>query len=291
MKKTLVCALALLLIAGAAGTYFFLKNGIEKQVRPEIDRIAQDMRSQGVNASYKDMSVNVLARSVSLSDVTLDIDGQTMTIDQAVIFASPDYDREGRFQLRGMNLGRENLAALSRDPQSLPEHVKGDMEIDYALDPAASRVNIRRLSMGVRELGLLDLSLDVEGVPENAFQGDLTALLMGYPSLALRSLRLRYEDAGFVRIALADSAKEEGITPNEALKKAQDELDAQIEDAKAKNQPFAVEFLKAMKGFLNSQKGFEITAAPEKPVSAASLLGLADPKEAIKLLGLRAESL
>jgi len=291
MKKPLLLAVIILLCAGLAGGYLYLKRGIEAQVRPELDRIVQDMRSQGVIASYKDVSVNVLARSVNVGDLTLTVDGQDMRIDEAVVFASPDYDREGRFQLKGMDLDRKNLAALVDDPNALPEKVKGDLEIDYALSPEDARVNIKRISLGLRDLGLIDASLDVSGVPPAAFAGDLSALIMSYPNILINGFSLRYEDAGMVRIALADEAKKEGVTPDQALKKAQEELDAQIADAKAKNQPFAVDFLNALKGFINSQKGFEITASPEKPAPLVRLMTLSDPKEAVKLLNLRAPSL
>jgi len=288
MKKLLV--LAVLTVALGAG-YFTLKNKIEQQVKPEVDKALADMRAQGVDAAYAGMSVNVLSRSVALNDVSLKNADADLKIDEVVIFASDDYEKQGRFQAMGCNIKRQDLGGALKDAKGLPDVVKADAEIDYVIDPAAQSVNLKRLSLALRDLGQVDLSLSVSEIPLDAVRQSPLALLFAYPGIVVHAASFKYQDAGLFNVVLQETAEKEGTAPDALMAEAEANIDAQLAQAKAKNDPFAEEFLAALKTFLKDRKGLEITIMPPAPVKIADVMKNPDPKDAVKALNMQAKSL
>lgn len=288
MKK-LILLIALTVVLGVG--YFALKQNVESQIKPEVDKAVADLRAKGVEAAYGGMSVNVVSRSVALSEVSLKSPDADFKIDQIVVFASDDYENHGRFQAIGCNLKREDLGGALKDIKGLPEIVKADAEIDYALDPAAKSVILKRLSLALRDLGQIDLSLSLSNIPLDAVRQNPLALLFAYPEIIVHAASFKYRDAGLFTLALQKTAEEEGTTPEALMAEADAGIDEQLAEAKAKNDPFAEEFLKALKTFLKDRKGLEITVMPPAPVKIADIMRNQDPKDAVKVLNMQAKSL
>jgi hypothetical protein len=286
MKKLIVVA-ALAVILG--GGYFALKNNIESQIRPEVDKALTNLRAQGVEAAYADMSVNVLSRSAAFEGVSLKSPDADLTIDQIVVFASDDYEKHGRFQAIGCNLKRQDLGGALKDLKGLPEIVKADAEVDYALDQAGKSVNLKLLSLALRDLGQVDLSLSLSDIPMDAARQSPLALLFAYPEIIVHAASFKYQDAGLFDLILQKTAEDEGKTPEKLIAEADASIDEQL--AQAKNDPFAEEFLKALKTFLKDRKGLEVTVMPQAPVKIADIMRNKDPKAAVKALNMQAKSL
>jgi len=159
-----------------------------------------------------------------------------------------------------------------------------DLTAESRYDRAAGRLALTSLSLAGREMGLLGLSLTLDGVTTAAAEGG------DWEQLALVGLTLRYLDQSLYGRAVRDEARRRRLPEARVREQWSSQLAGALQAPRG--QPGALgPVVAALQRFLRGEaKEVEITAKPPKPVPfgdvPAAMLG--GPAEAQRLLGLGA---
>lgn len=288
-KKLLAAGLAALVLAGA---YFGLSLYASKAARAQVD-IAIAKMGPAANVVYKDVSYNILTRHTVIADVSILPPGglTPARIDRIVVRSldqtspNPAYmalDVHG-LQIDPAALGSADAARFAALGYSGP--LSCDLTLDYAYARETRELDIKTLSLAVRDVGAIRLSLalgNLDADPERP-----ATLLLTYPRLLLKRADLAYTDDSLVERLLKQEAARRG-SDVAAVKQA---LIKDARDAMPQEQsPLLAGALTAFAQFIENPHQLSISATPPVAVPLGDLGRAGSPEAMAKALNLQVKS-
>ena len=190
--------------------------------------------------------------------------------------ATPNYVK---LRAEGIVVGRKAIEGIDLKELTGRDRVIADFQLDYRIDPERKTMILNRLELDLNELARIEFSMTLDGVDPDSVDNAAS-------SATLRTASLVFEDRSLLGTTLPAAAKARGTDPQELTKVAMQTLDAlrpgqgaatlAVLDALASY----VEDYKAPKGALR------VTVTPSAKTSLATLAGMTDPEQAVKILGL-----
>ncbi|SKA93108.1 hypothetical protein SAMN02745704_02458 [Paucidesulfovibrio gracilis DSM 16080] len=280
-----LCIGAVLLVGGYFGAHYMAKNVAEQKVK-EFFAGMDDV----VHAEYGDVDVNLFTQAAEVNDLKVAVlGGKVIDIDQLVLDryeekdgvphavtvrfsgvdvpVTPEYFGDSVDVIR--NLGYEMLHC--------------DYVMDYAYDEKDKIFETKELSLSVKDAGQFSLSFRLGNV-------DLADLTKGGPSAMLVTVdqaELSYGEDSLMDRLFDMAAKEERMSREKLMAEINQNTDREIQRARANGEDFAAQVMEEIQEFLNNPQTLRVQAQPDEPVAMLQLLGMQDPKDVIRTLGIQ----
>jgi len=221
--------------------------------------------------------VNVAVESfdVSLSDYINGIPSNISLSTKGVQADIPEGSADGGLkQLRDMGIERLNLG----------------YEITLSWDEAAQAIDIARFMVSGDQLGSIDLSGYIVGATAELFATDPQTAMIAAMGLGVKELDIQLDNQGFVDLALAQAAAEQGA-PVEAFQTQISTMANGMIVGLLGGVDQAVDLGSAVSGFLAgdaSYVGIEITSKSESGVGMPQIMALqADPASVLEYVDIQ----
>ena len=294
MSKGVKILIVLLVLAGAlAGGWFWLEGYAQKQGEERVAAFF-DQVGDVATAEYGDVDVDLLGLTATIHDMKLSLmGGKHFTVGEFVLrnYAESDgIPTAMDVSVHGVDVPvtPENFEEMYDAFHELGHlSVTLDFDLDYSLDEGKDVFSLDNLSLTLRDMAAVAMSLRLNNV-------DIKDLISteGASSLAitLDSAELKYVDHSFFEQALKGAAREEGKSVEQIKAEMEATLAEEIAMAVAEDNQFAVQGLNELRKFLDNPGSLAITIKPERPVGMLALLDVQNTADVISKLNIRFEA-
>ncbi len=277
--------LALLLLSTGA----WAENGLqrfEREVKPqlELEKLSYSgAESLGDQGFILNDVVAVLPASPQTDNKRTTIRIDKVTVDSADFdrFKASNKDDLPRFlRMKFEGVTGDEATSRSLAAYGLPK-APADFALDYKLDPAAKRLTVEKLEIGLRGLGRIELSLVIDGVSDKASEVEDAK-----DSGRLQSASLTIDDKGLLAQLLVAGATSQGNKPEDLVALGLLTLTSLTGQQDAESMK-AFDAVASFVGDWRSPKGpITLTVKPVKGASFADVGALLMPNALRESLGL-----
>ncbi|WP_338669272.1 hypothetical protein [Pseudodesulfovibrio methanolicus] len=273
----------------AALCFFGLKWYVNTEVDKELTRAVAD--TPGLALSYADLSVDIIAHTVTLKGVdALFPSGQHVQADSVSIAA---FDRDNPIP---------HYAAISAKGLSIPvtpqnfgewagyikglgiETLFGDGTLDYAYDPETKILELKDLSLDDPKLGSIKLTGSLDNLNLTGFSPEQSF------ALGIRKAVLTFDNREFMRLVGEDWARKTGVSESVTLDRISAELDGLAAYAETQaNEPARAAML-GLKTFLSDPGSLTVSANPAESVPVLYFFMGRDLFENLDLLNIHVDT-
>lgn len=181
--------------------------------------------------------------------------------------------QDNKGSVEDLTIPPEYFAASAMQPSTIGyDKLVFDMTWDGSRDPGANTVTIRDLTLSMQDGGRLSLTGKVGKVPEPRQMNDADASAKA-TEMEVHTLTVRYDDQSLAGRVLDLMAKQQGVERAAYVQQISGALPFLL--AALNNPGFQNEVAGALGTFLQDPKSISVTIAPEAPISAAEIAGLA----------------
>ena len=162
-----------------------------------------------------------------------------------------------------------------------------DLAVDYRLDEAARTLSLSPLTVTLRDLGTIEVAVDMSGIDPASNAPPELAML----AAMLDNASVRYVDDSLLSRVVTASAEEQGQAPDAYVEEIIAELTAmtQVGEPSAAGEDFLATFSQFLRDY-DQPAPLTVTAAPPAPVSVAQAAGTASFDQVAEWLGLSVTS-
>ena len=160
-----------------------------------------------------------------------------------------------------------------------------NLALDYKCNVEKNEFKLKEISIGASDLGEIEVSLGLGNV--NLDLEEIANLITTYQQITLLNAKISYIDDSLFEKAIKLTAQNENQTVEELKREIIEELDKEISEEKDK---FVKNGLGEIKEFINKPQKLSISASPANRLSFSRMSQVDEPKEFIKLLGLKIKS-
>jgi hypothetical protein len=287
-KKVLVGIVAVVVLIGLYfGVTMYASNMAAKQVDIAIAKMGP-----GISASYKNVSYNILNKHVAIDDVVIMAPGspQPVRIKQLLV---KDLDQTSptpafmAMDFKGIVIDLKSLGSDAAVAAELgyADTLSCDLGIDYVYARDKKDLDLKNLSVSVKDVGTLNLRLHLGNIDIDPDQ--TVALLFTYPRVLLQQASLSYRDDSLMERLLKAEAKKIGCDVAVVKQKLTQDADAALS---GQNNERLAAALAAVKKFINNPSELSISATPITPVPLGQIGGDATPDAVSRMLNLQIKS-
>jgi hypothetical protein len=283
-KKVLAGIAAVVVLIGLYfGVTMYASNMAAKQVDIAIARMGP-----GISATYKNVSYNILNKHVTIDDVVIMAPGspQPMHIKQMLVKNLDQTSPTPAFMAMDFKGIVIDLKGLGQDAAAVElgyaDTLSCDLGIDYTYARDKKDLDLKKISVTVKDAGTLNLSLRLGNIDIDPNQA--VALLFTYPRVLLQQASLTYRDDSLMDRLLKAEAKKTGCDVAAVKQKLTRDADAALS---GQNNELLVAALTAVKQFINKPKELSISATPATPVSLGQIGEAATPDAVSRMLNLQ----
>jgi hypothetical protein len=147
-----------------------------------------------------------------------------------------------------------------------------DVTWDGSRDPAANTVSVRDATISMQDGGTFSLTGKVGNLPEPREMNDADATAKA-TEMEVHTLTLRYDDQSLAGRVLDLMAQQQGVDRAQYVQQISGALPFLL--AALNNPEFQNQVAGALGAFLQDPKSLSITIAPQEPISAAEIIGIA----------------
>lgn len=280
MKKRLLPILGVVLLVLLGGGYYAAQLAADRLVDEKLQATLARL-GNSTSVQYRDLHVNLLRQSVTLSDVAIRLkDGRHGSIGAVVV---KDFDRKHMKAPHFLALELEDLT-IPVDEQNFRAELPAvqelglqalvvDVAVDYRYDPDARRLTVSEFDVDIAEGGSFRMAFALENfVVEQLRQQQVD-------DLALASFSMQYKDKTLLRGVLLAAGEEE----KELLRFVEDWLKEEVALAKQKQDATATASLQALLAYMQKPADFSMELALKQPLTMAKINPI---KKISELLGL-----
>jgi hypothetical protein len=287
-KKVLAGIVAVVVLTGLYfGVTMYASNMAAKQVDITIAKMGP-----GISATYKNVSYNILNKHVAIDDVVIMAPGapQPLRIMQILVKSLDQTSPTPAFMAMDFKGIVIDLKGLGEEAAAVTElgyadTLSCDLGIDYVYARDKKDLDLKKLSVTVKDAGTLNLSLRLGNIDIDPNQ--TVALLFTYPRVLLQQASLTYQDDSLMDRLLKAEAKKTGCDVAAVKQKLTGDADAALS---GQNNELLAATLTAVKKFINNPKELSISATPATPVPLGKIDEAATPDAVSRMLNLQIKS-
>src|SRR5437762_1479568 len=187
-----------------------------------------------------------------------------------------------RVRVEGILVGAKPAEGIDLAELAGVDKITADFQLDYRLDPERKTMTLNRLELDLNGLARLELSMVLDGVTAESVDKPEAAM----NDASLRTATLLFEDRSLLSKVLPAAAKMQGVE-TVALSMISKAALAGLRAGQGKATLAALDALGSYLDDYQQPKGpLRVTLNPPEKTSAAAIVGMATPDEAIKALGL-----
>jgi len=262
---------------------------VNHEVKKGIDQAVTD--TAGMTMSYNDLSVSLTDHCVELTDVTATLpDGQQFFADTIRILRFDQLNPVPHYveaEASGMVMTTtyNNFGAWAGPLKDMGlDVVTGTAAIDYQYNPETKALTLNTLEFKTNELGETSFTGMIDRI-------DLTELGMEkLIGLRITTADISFTDRSLIDIVVRSSAKDLGVTEEEARARMCNELTAMADYAGKDDNNVAENALRGFKRFIDNPGSIIISARPSEPVPVLYFFMGRDFYDNIRLLNLSVET-
>ena len=271
-----------------------LKFWAASKAEDEVAKVAETMRAQGfMDMAYDDVGFSLMGMNVVIDNVRLNAPtGGTYNVDRIVV---RDFDLLNDVP-EHMTLEFKDLSVPVDERNFGPEWesfrdmgyetLTGDMVIDYRVDRANNRIQLKEFSFDVADMGRLTLSFTLGQInPDNVL-----AYMMDPSAITVESVELAYTDASLVQRSLEQAARDQSVSPDELRAQALASMDEVAAEARTVGSARGMAVMQALQEFIKNPQRIRLTARPAQPVSVGSLMAAGNQYAIMDLLNVEARN-
>ena len=294
MNKGAKIVLALIVLGAAlTGGWFWLDSWAQKEGEARVAAFFEQVKDVA-QAEYGDVDVDVLGMAASIKDMKLSLmGGQHFTVEEFVL---RDYaETAGMPSAMNVSVHGVKVPVTPENFEEMHETFKAlghlfvtlDFDMDYSFDQAKDTFELDNLSLTLRDLAALGMSLKLNNVnlQDLVSSEGATAIIM-----TLDSVELKYVDHSLFEQIIEGTAREENKSVEEVRAEMESALAEEIALAVADDNQPAVQGLEEVRKFLRNPGTLAITIKPERPVGMLSLFDLENAADVISRLNIRIEA-
>ncbi len=280
------------IVVVVAAAWFGGTAWLNSRARVEAERIAADLREEGVEARWQQIKVNPLSRTTTLTGLTLTgKDGQRFTAEKLLL---SDLDLENdppthaTAQLINFTAPKDDdrRAALQWLGYTTPP--KKDFTLSWHWDEETAGLTVDQMTTEAKEIGSCSLTATFGNVDLEKL-ADRKTLLMHGLSITLSKATLTCSDDGVTARYLKAAATEKDVT----IEQIKSEIIANVEENAADFGDSAEirEAVAALKTFINAPGQLTVTVEPEQPLPLLRIATAArNPTTLLRLLRVKVKA-
>jgi len=250
-------------VAGVVAFKVIAGNSVEKK----LDKLVAESKG---SFAYENASVDLLGLDVHIDGVRIRDGRRDLHIDEVVVHSYDDKNEVPQymdFEVNGIEL---DMKAIEKDPalgrlvSDLGyEQLEANMAIDYKVNKKKKVFDLKEFSFAIKDAGELELEAKIYGIDDVR---QLAFVAMAPQMVKVGEMSLKYEDDSLVDRIIKVNAKEAGMDVAAYKAKLLEELEKEIEKAKAKNEDDKADVLEEVYDFIDDPKEFEVSIDPKEPV-------------------------
>jgi len=288
-KKAMAVALA---AVSLLALYFILKYQATNSANVKIHAVLETL-APAADVKYRDVSVNLLGGDVTLSNVAIRPKNMpdSINIDEVIIHS---VDEKSRIPSQlSIYFGGVNIDMMAGSTQKnvlmdlgYKDNLKYNIAIDYKYDMEKSSLDVKELSMSLKDAGKISLKMHIGNI---TMDDSLTKkFLSTYPQILVYDLDINYEDNSFAEKYINSEARKMNLSASEFKSRIMNDIDRGME---MQNDEFLKRSMTAIKDFINKPKQLSISIAPQKAVRIEQIMqSIINPDKLARLLNLQITS-
>jgi len=289
MSKKLVAGIVAVVVLVAL--YFGLTIYASGKAAEQVDA-AIAKGGPAVHVSYTKVAYNILNKQTAISGVSILAPGSPtpVRVGEVLVRRLDETSPTPAFvavDFKGIEVDLKSLGddAAAAAALGYKDTLYCDLGIDYAYAKDKKDLDLKTLSLAVKDVGSLSVSLHLGNVDIDPNQA--ATLLFTYPQILLHQASVTYKDASLMERLLKAEAAKSGIdvaTLKQNLSRDADEA------LQGQTNPLLAGALTAVKQFINNPKELSISASPAKPLPLGQIGNAATPDAVAAMLNIQIKS-